>query len=100
MPLRKRAIMHLSVMINDLGGLGAVRGPYEADPPMVLDVNTVLTHAITAHGFQSVAWRGPQGVQRCCRVEQEQFALIERTDVDESLCAASLEQGLGVRALE
>src|ERR1700754_2951626 len=47
-----------SVVVHDLDVLGAGVGPGEADPPLVVDPDAVLTLAVTPENLQPVAgWR-------------------------------------------
>ena len=52
-----RVISAFSVIIDDfnIGRAGRAVGPFEADPPLVVDTNAVLPFTVTAQGFETVA---------------------------------------------
>ena len=47
----------LSVVVNDLHLLWSGVGPHEADPPLVVDPDAVLTSSIALQGFEPVTRR-------------------------------------------
>jgi hypothetical protein len=38
-------------------------GPFEANPPLVVDADAVLTAPISPQGFEPVSWEAPQRLQ-------------------------------------
>ena len=48
------------VVVNDLNVLGSRRGPAEADAPLVVDADTVLSFAIALEHLEPIAGRGTQ----------------------------------------
>ena len=49
-----------SMVIHDLDVLRAVCGPNEANPPLVVDPDAVLSFSISLQCFQFIARRSPQ----------------------------------------
>jgi hypothetical protein len=88
------------VVINDLNAFRAFFGPDEADTPLIVDANAMLTLTIALQGFQAIArWRTKKF--QCRRtVELLKFPLCDGQDVSESGNPPSLEEGLGIGALE
>jgi hypothetical protein len=62
-----------SVVVHDLDVLGAAGGPGEADPPLVVDPDAVLTSTVIVESPQPVArWR-PEIVEVHCGIEVAQI---------------------------
>jgi hypothetical protein len=62
------------VIVNDFNIL-SVRGlPYEADPPLIIDPNTVLPGAITLERLQPVPRYAPDFLQAGGSVENAKLA--------------------------
>jgi len=53
------------VVIDNLDLVRVAVSPLEADPPLVVDSNTVLARAISGQPFQPVAWR--EFTHKVCR---------------------------------
>ena len=51
------------MIVNDLHLLWSSIGPHEADPPLVVDPDAVLTGSIALERFKSVSWRDPEIVE-------------------------------------
>ncbi|KVX94403.1 hypothetical protein WL10_08400 [Burkholderia ubonensis] len=51
------------MIVKDLDVGGAVVGPFEADPPLLVDTDAVLAIPITVKCFEPVAGRRPQVAQ-------------------------------------
>ena len=47
----------LLMVIGDLHVGGILAAPHEADPPLVVDPDAVLTPAAPFEGLQPIAWR-------------------------------------------
>jgi hypothetical protein len=63
-----------SVEVDDLDIVRVPGPPTEADPPLVIDANAVLSGTITKQLFEAIArWR-PEILHLLCRVKDEQFA--------------------------
>jgi hypothetical protein len=58
----------LSVIVRDLYVVGVSSIPSEANPPLLVDPNAVLTHAIPNEALQAVPWGHSQVVQGLGRV--------------------------------
>ena len=52
----------------------AAIAPREADPPLVVDPNAVLTFAISPESLEPIAWRDPQILDIARSMEDLQFA--------------------------
>ena len=48
------------MIVHDLNVSGITTGPAEANPPLVVDTNTVLPRPITAQGLQTIPWNRSQ----------------------------------------
>jgi hypothetical protein len=57
------------MIVDDLDLIGAVRTPQEADPPLSVDPDAMLAHAVSRERFQPVAWQCGQIRQRLRRSE-------------------------------
>jgi len=64
-----------SVVVHDLDVDWANARPYEADSPLVIDANAVLTLSIALQGLKAVARRSLQKVQGLCRVKLGELSL-------------------------
>jgi hypothetical protein len=56
----------------DIIGIGAA--PREANPPLVIDPDRVLTGPLTAQLLQAVSWKGPQISERLRTVQHDELA--------------------------
>src|ERR1700686_3534282 len=72
--VRTRAIVASSMIVRDLHGLRAVRRPAEADAPLPVDTNGILSAAIASQCFQPIARRGAQIIKPGCCVHHVQLA--------------------------
>ena len=88
------------MIVHNLYVFRTLRRPYEAYAKLIVDTDTVLSGAIAARGFQSVARRCPQKVQRSSGIQLNQFAPRYSFNVHESLHPFPVEQGLRVGAFE
>jgi hypothetical protein len=62
------------VIVDDFNIL-SVRGlPYETDPPLIIDPNTVLPGTIAIENFQPVTWHTPDFLQAGRSVKDAQLA--------------------------
>ena len=61
------------MVVNDLNLLWPSSGPLKADPPLVVDTDTVLTHAIALKCFETVPRRNPQFFETLRVTELAQF---------------------------
>jgi len=48
------------MIISDFDIMGIGADPSEADPPLVIDTDAVLSPPVAAQGLQSVRWRNPE----------------------------------------
>jgi hypothetical protein len=56
------------MIINDFHVMRIAVYPAEADSPLIVDPNAILTGAIAREFFQSIAWRHAQVVERLRRI--------------------------------
>jgi hypothetical protein len=89
-----------SVIVDDLHIGGPLCRPDEADAPLLIDAYAVLSLPITLQRFEAVARRHLQIVKNCRSVQLRKLAKGRPFDVHPTLHALSLEEGLGVLALE
>src|SRR5256885_146964 len=83
----------LSVVIDDLD-IGWPRRPlwpFEADSPLLIDTNAVLTPAIALEGFEAIAWQSTEVFQPGGRIQsiEPDFGLARETrEVSHALTAS------------
>jgi hypothetical protein len=58
-----------SMVIDDLDVPGFAVSPNEANAPLLVDPNAVLSLPVAAQGFQAIAGRRPQIVNLLCRID-------------------------------
>ena len=89
-----------SVIVHDLNVRGPNFSPYEADAPLVVDADAVLTLPVVFQRLQVIPrWRLQEG-QCLRRVNLGELALGDVGQSLESTRALSLVEGLSVLALE
>ena len=89
-----------SVIVDDLYVCGPFSCPDEADAPLLIDADTVLSLPIIFQRFKSIAGRYLQIVKNCRPVQLGKLAESRSFDVHPALDALALEEGSGVLALE
>ena len=57
------------MVIDDLDVPGFAVSPNEANAPLLVDPNAVLSLPVAAQGFQAIAGRRPQIVNLLCRID-------------------------------
>ncbi len=62
------------MVINDLNIEGAAVFPAEADPPALVDPDTELTLPVPFQGFQVIAGRDPQVLEKARPMQVEKFS--------------------------
>jgi hypothetical protein len=60
---------------------GSSVAPDEADSPLIVDANAVLSTAVSGKGLQAIAWRDPQVVQSFRVVQHHQLLLCSALNV-------------------
>lgn len=68
------------MVIDDLHVVGIAILPVEADTPLLVDPDAVLSPSIPFQGFEAVTRRYPQIVQGDCAVEYTQLPPDDRLD--------------------
>jgi hypothetical protein len=85
------------MIVNDFDILGTGVRPNEADAPLVVDPDTVLSDAIATQQFQPVSRRRSKITQRLGVMELPQFALSNPLQIGpQPPGEASVEQRLGI----
>lgn len=69
------------MVVADLYFVRTIGAPDEADPPLVVDSNAVLSSPIASQAFQPVPGRAPQIPQDIRRVQEEQLPVSLALDV-------------------
>src|SRR5205823_2318311 len=77
--LRRRG--RLAVVVDDFDILWSSGGPYEADPPLVVNANAVLARPVGLERFQPVAGWHPQIIQVPRSIKQTQLAKRHILDI-------------------
>jgi hypothetical protein len=62
------------MIVDDLDMSWSSSGPHEANPPLIVDSNTMLAGSVGPKGFQTISRRNAQVAQIDGPVEQAQFA--------------------------
>jgi len=63
------------VVVADFDFPGIAIPPAEADPPLIVDANTVLADSIASEPFEPIPGQHTQLLETPCRVEQQQFPM-------------------------
>jgi|KBSSwiStaDraftv2_1062776.scaffolds.fasta_scaffold15201_5 hypothetical protein len=85
------------MIVNDLDLVRVTISPPKADPPLIVDANTVLPDAIAFELLEAVPRRHPEIVQRFGRVHGDQFAQHRPQELSGiAPNALALEQGFGI----
>jgi hypothetical protein len=87
-------------MVDDLYVSGPLWGPDEADAPLLIDADAVLSLPIIFQRFKSIAGRYLQIIKNCRPIQLHELAKVRSFDVHPAFHALTLEQGLCVFALE
>jgi hypothetical protein len=85
------------MVVNDLDVLGASSGPAEADPPLVVDPDAVLTLPIAAKGLKPISRWHAQVVQAGGNLELAQLTASHGREALETPDALPTRERLGVR---
>ena len=80
------------MIIDNLHFEGMTFPPGEADPPLVVDPNRVLSHAIPTQGLQMITWRRGQNLQLRGSVKLEEFAQRNSFEGPEPLALLVMEK--------
>ena len=83
------------MVVHDPHILWSRGGPPEADPPLVVDTNAVLSLAISLEGLQSVLWRRGQVAKLMSAVEHFELPSRDPFDIRKPRHARPREQPLG-----
>ena len=89
-----------SVVVHDLNVRRPDFSPHEADAPLVIDADTVLTLPIIFQRLKVIAWRRLQEGQCLCGVKLRELALGDLGQSSEPARTLALVQRQRVLALE
>jgi hypothetical protein len=68
------------VVVHDFNFPCCTVAPLEADPPLIVNADAMLTTPVTVQGFEVIAWRDPKIINFLCRVDRKKFG--SRTALD------------------
>jgi len=89
------------MVVGDLDGVGVAAGPPEADAPLVVDADAVLTGPVSGELLEPVAWRDAEVGERLGGVQDEEFPAGAALEVGRPAPAgAPFEELLGVVVTE
>jgi hypothetical protein len=88
------------VIVDNLDVMRIGIFPSEADAPLIVDPNTVLAFAVSAQGFELIAWRYHQVFQRTRAMKVEQLPARWPFDHPESRHKLVIEEPGSVAILE
>src|SRR5690606_258298 len=89
-----------SVVVHDLHAVRSGICPSEAQTPLIVDANAVLAFPVAGEGFQVVARRRPQELQRGSRIKLREFPRRDLDDAAETLRLPLLVESLRIDAAE
>jgi hypothetical protein len=89
-----------SVIVDDLYVCGSVWSPDEADTPLLIDTDTVLSLPVIFQRFQPVARWHLQIVKNFRPVQLRKLSESRSLDIHPALYTLAVKEGLGVFALE
>lgn len=85
------------MVIGNLDAISAVARPREANTPLVVDANTVLTGAIATQGLESVTRWGGEIVQDMGLVQLPQLTLSRTLNIGaKAACEPAMKQCLRI----
>lgn len=89
------------MVVNDLNIVGIAIPPAEADPPLIVHTDTVLTHSASAESFQPIPRRHAKVVKHSGRIQHPELPERDPLNVrSESLDPLSVEQSLSIPVAE
>jgi len=63
------------MIVYDFNSVCVSLVPIEADMPLVIDPNAVLSHTVSSQSLKATSWRDKKIIQLLRRIQQEQFPL-------------------------
>lgn len=88
------------MVINDFNIFGTSPRPSEADTPLPVNSNAVLSGSIALERFQPITGRHSQIFKVCGNFELSQFPAGNFGDACKSLDPVSFGESIGIKALE
>src|SRR5690348_14521434 len=73
------------MVVDDFNFMGIAVLPEEADAPLVIDPDAVLTFAVTFQGFQAIRGRNTKVFQGRRSIEHAEFAARDLLDIGRQL---------------
>jgi hypothetical protein len=73
------------VVVDDFDAIRVTLLPFEADSPLIIDPNAILSLAITVQPLQLVSWRAAQVIKRFRCIQQQKFSQGRTVYVAEDL---------------
>ena len=61
------------MVIHDFNFPCCTVAPLEAEPPLIVNADAVLTTSVTLQGFEAVAWRDLKVIDLSCRIDDKKF---------------------------
>src|ERR1035438_7802745 len=86
------------MIIDDLDPFRRARAPDEADPPLTVDPDTMLTLPVAAQSLKPVSRHGGHVLQRFRLVQHPQLPASSRRNVAESAALLAVKKHLGLPA--
>jgi hypothetical protein len=88
------------MVVNDFDFVRMSSAPYEADAPLIVDTNAVLSLSIPFQALEAVSWQRGQRSDLRSGIEDVQFAKRRAFDCLEPACTLPVREALGIRAAE
>jgi hypothetical protein len=68
------------VVVHDFNFPCCTVAPLEAEPPLIVNADAMLTTPITVQGFQAITWQDAKIINFLCRIDGKKFG--SRTALD------------------
>jgi hypothetical protein len=69
------------MIVYDFNIVSVPLAPTEADTPLVIDPNAVLSLPVSSQFLKAISWRDKKIIQLLCRIQQEQFPLSDAPQI-------------------
>jgi len=84
------------MIVNDFHVMRAIFAPFEADSPLPVDPNAIVSLSISAQDFQSIARKTCQVLQASCAIQGLEAAFRLSSETSESADSTTKVKRLGV----
>ena len=61
------------VVVHEFNFPYGIVAPLEAEPPLIVNADAMLTASIAVQGFEAIAWRDLKVIDLLCRVDGKKF---------------------------